>query len=117
MEEVFLPQVTNGYCRFTRHFSGKMSELMVALEFVKTYLDDLLCITRASLDNHLEKQREVLTRLREAGLKANAQKSKFCTKETEYLGYVLTTDGIKPQQKKTSDPCTNPANWSQRNPA
>jgi hypothetical protein len=30
---------------------AKILELMVALEFVKTYLDDLLCITRASLAN------------------------------------------------------------------
>ena len=81
-------------------FQAKMSELMVALEFVRANIDDLLCITWASLDNHLQKLREVLTRLRDAGLKVNAQKSKFCTTETEYLGYVLTTDGIKPQQKR-----------------
>ena len=24
----------------------------------------------------------------------------FCAEETEYLGYVLTKDGIKPQRKK-----------------
>ncbi len=29
-------------------FQSKMSELMLALEFVRTYLDDLLCITKAS---------------------------------------------------------------------
>jgi hypothetical protein len=34
-------------------FQAKMSELMVALEFIRTYLDDLLCITKASLDDHL----------------------------------------------------------------
>jgi hypothetical protein len=39
-----------------------MSMLMVAFEFVKTHLDDVLCITRVSLDNNLEKIREVLTR-------------------------------------------------------
>jgi hypothetical protein len=44
-------------------FQAKMTELMVVLEFVKTYLDDLLCITRACLDDHLEKLRDVLTRL------------------------------------------------------
>ena len=38
-------------------FHAKMSELIVALEFVKTYLDDLLCITWANLDDHLEKLR------------------------------------------------------------
>ena len=55
-------------------FQAKMSELMVALEFVRTYLDDLLCITKASLDDHLDHLRLVLTRLREAGLKINAPK-------------------------------------------
>ncbi len=34
------------------------------------------------------------------GLKVNAPKSKFCAKETEYLGYILTKDGIKPQPNK-----------------
>eukprot|EP00804_Cyclotella_cryptica_P025716 CCRYP_002919-RA/>CCRYP_002919-RA protein AED:0.36 eAED:0.36 QI:0/0/0/1/1/1/2/0/138 len=29
-----------------------MSSLMVALEFVRAYLDDLLCITKANLENH-----------------------------------------------------------------
>ncbi len=44
-------------------FQAKMSELLVALEFVKTYLDDLLCIIQASLEGHLDKLREVFTRL------------------------------------------------------
>ena len=81
-------------------FQAKMSELMVALEFVRTYLDDLLCITKASLDKHLDHLRLVLTRLREVGLKVNAPKSKFCAEDTEYLGYILTRTGIKPQPKK-----------------
>ena len=81
-------------------FQSKMSELMAALEFVRTCLDDLLCITWASLEDHIEKLRVVLTRLQDAGLKINADKSKFCAHETEYLGYVLTRDGIKPQTNK-----------------
>ncbi len=63
-------------------FQAKMSELMVALEFVRTYLDDLLCITKVSLDNHLDHSRLVLTRLQEVGLKFNAPKSKFRAEET-----------------------------------
>jgi hypothetical protein len=81
-------------------FQAKMPELMVALEFVRTYLDDLLCITKASLDDHFEHLRLVLTRLREAGLRVNAPKSKFCSVEMEYLGYILTRTAIKPQPKK-----------------
>jgi hypothetical protein len=41
----------------------------------------------------------VLTRLRDAILKVNALKSLFCAHEIEYLGYILTRDGIKPQPK------------------
>ena len=81
-------------------FQAKMSELMVALEFIRTYLDDLLCITKASLDDHLDHLRLVLTRLQEVGLKVNAPKLKLCAEETEYLGYILTRTGIKPQPKK-----------------
>ena len=81
-------------------FQAKMSALMVALEFVRAYLDDLLCITKANLEDHLDKLKMVLTRLREASLQINARKSSFCTFETEYLGYTLTRTGIKPQQKK-----------------
>jgi hypothetical protein len=81
-------------------FQAKMSELMESLEFVRTYLDDLLCISKGSLEDHLNKLRRVLIRLRDAGLTVNARKSSFCAVETEYLGYVLSKDGIKPQQKK-----------------
>ncbi len=38
--------------------------------------------------------------MRNAGLKINATKSVFCAQETEYLGYILTRGGIKPQPKK-----------------
>jgi hypothetical protein len=38
--------------------------------------------------------------LRDAGLKINATRSVFCAQETEYLGYILTRGGIKPQPKK-----------------
>ena len=33
-------------------------------------------------------------------MKVNAAKSFFCTHEIEYLGYILTRGGIKPQPKK-----------------
>ena len=81
-------------------FQSKMSELMSTLEFVRTYLDDLLIISKDSLDDHLKKLREVFIKLRESWLKINADKSNFCTTETENLGYTLTRKGIKPQTKK-----------------
>jgi hypothetical protein len=41
-----------------------------------------------------------LTRLHDAGLKVNAAKSSFCAHEIEYLGCILTREGIKPQPMK-----------------
>jgi hypothetical protein len=56
-------------------FQAEMMDLMEALEYVRAYIDDLLVITRGTLEDHLEKLREVLRRLHEAGLKVNAVKS------------------------------------------
>ncbi len=81
-------------------FQGKMSELMKTLEYVRAFLDDLLCISKLSLEDHLEKLEEVPRQLCNAGLKFNAAKSTFCAFEIKYLGYVLTRDGIKPQSNK-----------------
>jgi hypothetical protein len=47
-------------------FQAKMSELMGSLEFMQTYIDDLLCITKGSLDDHHSKLRKVFIRLRDA---------------------------------------------------
>jgi hypothetical protein len=41
-------------------FQGKMLELIKSLEFVRAYLDDLLCISKLSLEDHQEKLEEVL---------------------------------------------------------
>ncbi len=73
---------------------------MASLEFVQAYMDDLLIITRRTLEEHLQKMETVLTRLYDAGLKVNAAKSSFCAHEIEYLGYILTREGIKTQPKK-----------------
>jgi hypothetical protein len=59
-----------------------------------------LVITKGSLDDHLDKLKEVFIQLRNAGLKVNATKSIFCAQEIEYLGYIFTRGGIKPQPKK-----------------
>jgi hypothetical protein len=63
-------------------------------------MDDLLIITRGILDEHLQKMEAVLTRLCDTGLKVNAAESLFCAHEIEYLKYILTREGIKPQPKK-----------------
>ncbi len=81
-------------------FQAQIMDLMASVEFVQAYIDNLLIITRGILDKHLQKMETVLTRLRDARLKVNAAKSSFCAHEIEYLGCILTREGIKPQPKK-----------------
>ena len=81
-------------------FQEKMSTLMDGLEFVRTYLDDCLCLTGATWEDHFEKLEQVLVLLKSAGLKVNAQKSFFGQSQLEYLGYWITRDGIQPLPKK-----------------
>jgi hypothetical protein len=57
-------------------FQGKMLEQMESLEFVRVYLDNLLCLSKLSLEDHLEKLKEVLMQLRDAGLIVNAVKNR-----------------------------------------
>ena len=62
-------------------FQSMMLELMETLDYVQAYLDDLLCISRSSLEDNLKKLEEVLRCLCNAGLKVNAKKSTFCKLE------------------------------------
>ena len=62
--------------------------------------DDLAILSSTTWEDHLQKVDVVLTRLQNAGLKVNGLKSFFGRSELEYLGYMLTQNGVKPVQKK-----------------
>ena len=64
-----------------------MSGLMETLDYVRTYLDDLLLISKSSFDDHLTQIETVLCRLRDAGLRLNAAKSFFA--EADRLEVIL----------------------------
>jgi hypothetical protein len=89
-----------GFAGSADNFQAEMGNLMATLEYVRAYIGNLLVITRGSYDDHLDKLEQVFIRLGDAGLKVNAAKSFFSTQETEYLGYILTRGGVKPQPKK-----------------
>lgn len=89
-----------GLCNSPDIFQEHMSGLMQNLEYVKAYIDDVALLTSGTWMDHLEKLDTVLTRLEEAGLKVNGFKSFFGRTELEYLGYMLTQEGVKPLKKK-----------------
>ena len=81
-------------------FQEKMNNLFSGLEYVRCYIDDILCITKGDWDNHLTKLDEVLQRLKDSGMKVNASKTFFGKEQLDYLGYTISKKGISPITKK-----------------
>lgn len=70
-------------------------------ETVFVYLDDLLVVS-TDFNSHLESLKIVADCLKKAGLTINIQKSNFCFKEVNYLGFVIGEGCIKSDSQKTS---------------
>jgi hypothetical protein len=83
-------------------FQNVMSKLVQDMEYVKTYLDDLLILTNRDnrFKDHLPKLEMVLARLSTAGMRVNISKSKFFAEQIEYLEYWITRQGIQPIHNK-----------------
>jgi Reverse transcriptase (RNA-dependent DNA polymerase) len=77
----------------------KMSVIFADMTEVIVYI---CVITKGDFTTHLRILRDVLRRVEINRLKVHADKSKFCCFETEFLGFVLSREGIRPQQKKRS---------------
>lgn len=58
------------------------------------YLDDIIVLS-GSLQQHISDLKEVFSKIDKAKLKLRSQKSKFLRKETDFLGYIVTDQGIK----------------------
>jgi hypothetical protein len=71
-----------GFPRSADIFQAEMGNLMAALEYVRTYIDNLLIITKSSHDDHLGKLEQVFIRLCDARLKMNSAKFiLLCTRD------------------------------------
>ena len=81
-------------------FQRRMTNLIGDLECTRVYLDDVLVISQNNFQEHLRDLCAVLTRVQEYGMQVNLTKSNIAAVETEYLGFQLTQQGIKPLAKK-----------------
>ena len=81
-------------------FQELMSIVLADLDqFAIAYLDDIL-IFSSSLDEHLGHIQQVFDRLRQHDLRLKLKKCHFLQAETNYLGFVVNQNGIKPDPKK-----------------
>lgn len=67
-------------------------------DYVTVYIDDVLVFSR-TLAEHLEHLRKVIRRLQEVGLKLKPAKCQFIREEVEYLGHLITPQGLKPNPR------------------
>jgi hypothetical protein len=79
--------LTHGYqdCLVPDVSQNVMSKLVQDMEYVKTYLDDLLILLNSRIKYHLLKLEMVLARLSTAGMRVNMPKSEFFAEQIEYL--------------------------------
>jgi hypothetical protein len=75
--EIQIQTLTHGYqdCLDPDAFQNVMSKLVQDMEYVKTYLDDLLMLTNSSFKDHILKLDMVLAKLSTAGMGVNISKS------------------------------------------
>ena len=71
----------------------------MGLDFAFRYLDDIL-IHSPDVPMHLVHMRQLFQRLREADLKLNRKKSNFFKSHIQYLGHLISGEGIKPLPEK-----------------
>ena len=67
-------------------FHEKMSALVARRELERVYIDDLLVLSKDTLEDHLEKLNKVLHLIEKVQRKCNSDKCTFCTTQVEYLG-------------------------------
>lgn len=74
-------------------FQHEMENILRDLEHVVVYFDDIL-VTGANDEEHLKDLNVVLSRLEKAGLKLRLDMCKFSQPEVEYLGHIMSAEGL-----------------------
>uniref|UniRef100_A0AB38Z266 Polyprotein n=1 Tax=Breu errantivirus TaxID=3078398 RepID=A0AB38Z266_9VIRU len=87
----------NAPATFQRAMNSILNELIGRCCLV--YLDDII-IFGSSLQQHLDNLDKVLKKLTKANLKIQLDKCEFLQRECEFLGHIVTENGIKPNPNK-----------------
>ena len=82
-------------------FQRCMDTVLAGLKWnsVQIYLDDAI-IASPTFDQHLLDLTAVLDRFDKAGFKLKASKCHFCCTEVEYLGHLISKDGVRANPTK-----------------
>ena len=100
-----------GLCNAPAAFQRWIKETL--MEYINmcciVYLDDVLIFSN-NLQQHQQDVRNILEAIRKSGMKVKPSKCEFHKKETEYLGFIISREGIK------TDPVKTEAIWYWKTP-
>lgn len=84
-----------GLCNAPSTFQRLMERLFgdQQCQSLLLYLDDIVVFS-TSVDQHLARMEVVLSRLQNEGLKAKLSKCAFFKKKVQYLGHVISSEGV-----------------------
>jgi hypothetical protein len=89
-----------GLCNAPATFQSMMNQVLAGLaEFALVYLDDVLAFSQSD-EEHLQHLDEVCQRLQKHQLYARRDKCEFGTRQTTFLGHVVSADGIACEPEK-----------------
>ena len=77
-----------------------MNDMLRGIPNCCCYIDDLGIWTNGTFDEHLKVVDLVLSRLHSNNMKCNPLKCEWFVKETDFLGFWMTPEGIKPWKKR-----------------
>ena len=97
-----------GLCNAPATFQRLMNKVLSGLRWYSclVYIDDIV-VVGDSFENHLYNLVGVLKRLREAGLKVKPSKCSLRQEEVQYLGHMVSAEGISTDPTKVEAIC----NW------
>ena len=82
------------------YFQELMTGILKDFNFAIAYLDDIIIFSKTA-DEHLDCIKQVFEKLRSTHLSMKLSKCHFFMKEIQYLGHILSTQGIKPLPSNT----------------
>ena len=80
-------------------FQVEVANIIAGIEGCANSQDDIIFLG-ASKEEHDQRLRACLTRIRESGLKLNQSKCIFASKSLTFFGHTVSADGLKPDPTK-----------------
>ena len=80
-------------------FQRTMEGLLKGIPHVAVYIDDIL-VSGKTEEDHMKTLDEVLTKLKKEGLRLKRDKCAFMLPKVQYLGHIISAEGLHPAEDK-----------------